>query len=110
MNWIYTIFPARPAWAGENAGPIQPIPPEQAAQKIESVAASAYQWLSGLTDHFGVMAVAAVGVLAVAGIFGGLRTLARVVAALACVALGLGLIFGAPAVVGLVKGLAGAVK
>jgi len=96
-----------PAPGGQGAGRpvagIRPVSPEEFTEKIEQLGGMAYQAASPLMDMIAKLALALVGVLFVFFLVYGVKVVARGVGAVLAVAVGLGLWYGAPYIVGLVK-------
>ncbi|MQL53612.1 hypothetical protein GFC01_15340 [Desulfofundulus thermobenzoicus] len=87
-------------------GGIQPVSPEQFAQKVNTMIDGAYKAAGPVTDAVAKIMLAVAGVAALLVLFSGMKLLQRVIGAVLCVGFGLLLFYGAPYVVGLVKGLA----
>ncbi|MDK2888054.1 MAG: hypothetical protein PWP72_932 [Thermoanaerobacter sp.] len=85
---------------------IQPVSPDQFAQKVNTMIDGAYKAAGPVTDAVAKIMLAVAGVVALLVLFSGMKLFQRVLGAVLCVGFGLLLFYGAPYVVGLIKGLA----
>jgi len=90
---------------GGTAG-IQPVSPEEFAGRVNSIMDKLYTTASPITDTVAKLMLAAAGVGALLVFFSGMKLFHRVVGAVLCIGFGLLLFYGAPYIVGAVKGLA----
>jgi type IV secretory pathway VirB2 component (pilin) len=103
---------ASPALADDQQAPsagstgIQPVSPDQFAKKINTMIDGAYKAAGPVTDAVAKIMLAVAGVAALLVLFSGMKLFQRVLGAVLCVGFGLLLFYGAPYVVGLIKGLA----
>jgi type IV secretory pathway VirB2 component (pilin) len=103
---------ASPALADDQQAPsagstgIQPVSPDQFAQKVNTMIDGAYKAAGPVTDAVAKIMLAVAGVAALLVLFSGMKLFQRVLGAVLCVGFGLLLFYGAPYVVGLIKGLA----
>ncbi|NHM28942.1 hypothetical protein G7K71_18635 [Desulfofundulus sp. TPOSR] len=103
---------AAPALADDQQVPsagstgIQPVSPDQFAQKVNTMIDGAYKAAGPVTDAVAKIMLAVAGVAALLVLFSGMKLFQRVLGAVLCVGFGLLLFYGAPYVVGLIKGLA----
>ncbi|MGB9825897.1 MAG: hypothetical protein ACPLRU_04415 [Desulfofundulus sp.] len=103
---------AAPALADDQQVPaagstgIQPVSPDQFAQKVNTMIDGAYKAAGPVTDAVAKIMLAVAGVAALLVLFSGMRLFQRVLGAVLCVGFGVLLFYGAPYIVGLIKGLA----
>ncbi|NHM26937.1 MULTISPECIES: hypothetical protein [Desulfofundulus] len=91
--------------AAESGG-IQPVSPDQFAQKVNTMIDGAYKAAGPVTDAVAKIMLAVAGVAALLVLFSGMKLFQKVVGAVLSIGFGLLLFYGAPYIVGLVKGLA----
>ncbi len=99
------VFADQAAQQDQAAG-IQPVSPDQFAQKINTMIDGAYKAAGPVTDAVAKIMLAVAGVAALLVLFSGMKLFQRVLGAVLCVGFGLLLFYGAPFIIGLVKGLA----
>ncbi|MDI6908106.1 MAG: hypothetical protein QMC81_11560 [Thermoanaerobacterales bacterium] len=97
---------AAPAGSGETIGGIPVVSPGELGNKLNQLGDIAYKQMSPITDMVAKLSIAASGFLLIMVLVLGAGIVRRVVAALFFVALGLGLWYNAPYVVGAVKAVA----
>jgi len=95
----------QPVSGGGTAG-IRPVGPDEFAGKISGVIDRAYAVALPLADSLAKVMLFAAGVVALLFLFSGVAVLKRVAGAVIAVGVGLLLLYGAPHIIGLVKGLA----
>ncbi|RKO65686.1 hypothetical protein [Desulfofundulus salinus] len=88
------------------SGGIQPVSPDQFAQKVNTMIDGAYKAAGPVTDAVAKIMLAVAGVAALLVLFSGMKLFQKVVGAVLSIGFGILLFYGAPYVVGLVKGLA----
>lgn len=84
---------------------IKPVSPQEFAHKTNNMINSLYKAAGPVTDTLAKIMFALCGIAAFLVLISGLKLLNRVIGAVLCVGLGLILFYGAPFIVGLVKGL-----
>lgn len=94
------------AAADSSTAGIQPVSPEEFAGRVNSIMDKLYTTASPITDTVAKLMLAAAGVGALLVFFSGMKLFHRVVGAVLCIGFGLLLFYGAPYIVGAVKGLA----
>ncbi|WP_072870877.1 hypothetical protein [Desulfofundulus thermosubterraneus] len=85
---------------------IQPVSPEQFAQKTNSMIDAAYKAAGPVADAVAKIMLAVSGLAALLVLFSGMKLFQKVVGAVLSIGFGILLFYGAPYIVGLVKGLA----
>jgi hypothetical protein len=85
---------------------IQPVSPDQFAEKVNKLMDGAYRTAAPITDAVAKIMLAVAGVAALLVLFSGMKLFQRVLGSIMCIGFGLLLFYGAPYVVGLIKGLA----
>ncbi len=85
---------------------IRPVSPEEFADKTNNMINSLYAAAGPVADTVAKIMLALCGIAAFLVLLSGIKLLHRVIGAVLCVGFGLILFYGAPYIVGLVKGLA----
>lgn len=85
---------------------IKPVSPQEFAHKTNNMINSLYNAAGPVTDTLAKIMLALCGIAAFLVLLSGIKLLHRVIGAVLCVGFGLILFYGAPYIVGLVKGLA----
>ncbi|WP_307403718.1 hypothetical protein [Desulfofundulus luciae] len=88
------------------SGGIQPVSPDQFAQKVNTMIDGAYKAAGPVTDAVAKIMLAVAGVAALLVLLSGMKLFQKVVGAVLSIGFGILLFYGAPYIVGLVKGLA----
>lgn len=107
-----TLFCAAPALADqqvpgtEPTTGIQPVSPDQFVDKVNKLMDGAYRTAAPITDAVAKIMLAVAGAAALLVLFSGMKLFQRVLGSIMCIGFGLLLFYGAPYVVGLIKGLA----
>ena len=95
---------------GSSYGGIQPVSPEQFTQKVDGMIDRAYRAASPVTDAVAKIMLAVTGVAALLILFTGIKAFYKIFVAVLSIGFGILLFYGAPHIVGLIKGLAQATK
>jgi len=85
---------------------IPPVSPEEFTSRVNGIMDKLYTASSPITDTVAKLMLAAAGIGALLVFFSGMKLFQRVVGAVLCIGFGLLLFYGAPYIVGAVKGLA----
>ncbi|MGQ9498517.1 MAG: hypothetical protein ACUVSP_09590 [Desulfotomaculales bacterium] len=88
-----------------SVGGIRPVPPEEFSAKLNQLGDKLYETASPVTDTVAKVVVALTGVCLIMFLAFGVKVVSRAVGAVLAVALGLGLWYAAPYIVGLIKGV-----
>ncbi|ACX51875.1 hypothetical protein Adeg_0729 [Ammonifex degensii KC4] len=101
------VFPLV-ALAADAQGPagIQPIPPSEAVNRVDTLMGKGYLALGSVVDRLALLVFGAAAVCALAAFFTGWAFFKKVLGMLALVALGLLVFYLAPFLVGVTKGIA----
>jgi len=91
--------------SGGTAG-IRPVSPEEFTGRVNDMLDKMYVAASPVTNVMAKIMLAVAGITALFVLFSGMKLFQRVVGAVFCIGFGLLLFYGAPYIVGMVKGLA----
>ncbi|HOV79390.1 MAG TPA: hypothetical protein PK728_04730 [Bacillota bacterium] len=89
-----------------NTSGIPPVSPEEFTNRVNGIMDKLYTTASPITDTVAKLMLAVAGIAALVVFFSGMKLFQRVVGAVLCIGFGLLLFYGAPYIVGAIKGLA----